>query len=292
MPEIIGRSYKGHAYWLLDGRKTPSPSKIKLEAPYLDNYHASEAIDAVIDTWDDLLAMPDQSMRRKALLGSVLARYSYAAERGRECHRLMEALVNGIQATLGDPMIVTDPVLAARLQSDPSIPRDAEAAARALALFRIDPVFTEQPIINRKWQYTGTCDLIATSPAFGDDQPTILDYKFTKQVWPDYALQQSAYSHATDLLVEVKHVGPRGGKQPSTWELEPVELRRDRAYVLNTRDGVASMHPIVTGGDVWRAVQAWVTAYWAFDPQDNNPVLDPIQPGPASMAAGDDDYPF
>jgi len=275
----------GHQYWLVDGRKMPSPSKLKLEPPFLDRYHADEALDAVMDMWDELQAMGDPSMRRKAIQPAILARYNYAAERGRECHRIMEALVYGYKAVVGDPQEVPDPVLSARMRSDPSIERDAEEAARALARFGVTPLMVEQPIINTKFWYSGTCDLVATSPAFGDDKPTILDYKFTKQVWPDYALQQSAYTHATNTLDEVSHVGPRGGKHPSTWEFGPLgDLRRDRAYVLNTRDGVSQMIPVVTGGEVWRSVQALLVAWWAFQPKEEPPILGPIQSASSATA--------
>ncbi|MDR2930636.1 MAG: hypothetical protein LBV06_07030 [Propionibacteriaceae bacterium] len=263
----------------------PSPSKIKFN-PFDNRRWMAEQIVNGIDASEFLATITDRQQWRSEAVKLGEKALGYAAERGRECHRIMEALVNGQPASVGDPQVVTDPVLSARLRVDPTIERDAQCAAKALEAFRVQPIMTEQPVINTTWWYSGSCDLVATCPVFGDDQPTIVDYKFTKSVSDEYALQQSAYNHVTNTLVRVQNRGPRGGTLPDTWEFGDMsDVRQDRAYILNTTDGYSSMVPMTTDGEVWKAVQAWVVAYWAF--LDTNPVGGPVQPvdSPADESA-------
>jgi hypothetical protein len=188
----------------------------------------------------------------------------------------MEALVNGQPAIVGDPARVTDPVLANKLAGDPSILVDASAAARALDAFRIQPYATEQALINTDWWFAGTCDLIATSPSFGD-LPAILDYKFSRDVYPEYGLQTSAYNHMTNTIIET---GGGTSKPVCTLGSMP-DMRQDRAFVLHTRNGVASLVPVKTDGYVWEAVQAFIESWWLWVPtvKADSPVGTPlIQP--------------
>ena len=261
---ITRGTHKGYNYYKVDGFTMPSPSKIKLSPVYLDQYHAEQAVDAVDDLWTELTMIPEGSTRRRLLMDAIKTNYEYAAKRGRECHRLMEALVHGEPAVVGDPDIVTDQLLARRCQTDSSILRDAEAAARALTQYQIEPVVAEQPVVNTDWWYSGTLDLIATSPVW-DYAPAVFDYKFTRDVYPDMALQMSAYNHATNTIVETMD-GKRAvytlGKMPS--------VLRTTAYILQTRGGVSQLVPVKTDGFVWDTVTAFVESWWQWAPNKDN----------------------
>jgi len=290
---ITRGTYKGHDYYKVDGYSMPSPSKIKLDAVFLDNYHAAQAVNAASDHWDQLAAMDAGSDRRGSLNAWILENYQYAAEAGREKHRLMEALVNGQPAVPGDKAILRDPSLTKRLAKDPSMLADAEAAARCLDAFKIQPFMAEQGVINTDYWYSGTLDMVATCDMFG--APSVLDYKFGRDIYPEFALQLGAYNHATHKIMEIPQTGPRGGAKRSTYELEPMPpIRHDMAFILHSTNGLARLVPVKTDGWVWDTVQAWVEAWWSYNPtvKDDPPLLAPLITDGADDLTPSDPAPF
>ena len=70
----------------------------------------------------------------------------------------------------------------------------------------IDEVIgTEQLVVNKKFGYAGTFDLLAVLK--GDTVPSVIDLKTSKDFWPTMALQLAAYREA--LLEEGKRVNRR-----------------------------------------------------------------------------------
>ena len=245
---LIRRVTNGHSWFTLDGCLMPSPSKIKLSQPFLDNYHAEVAADVVTDCWEDLAGRAP-SDRRKFFVEKTVSGFGKPAEDGKLRHSLMEALAKGEKATSDDAGAVVD----------------AECAKRAMERYGIVPVESELMVVNTSTWCAGTTDMIANVAGYGR---VVMDFKFGKEVWPDYALQLSAYAHMTNTIVEVEHRGVRGGVKPSTWELGTMpKVRTDVALLLHTHDGVSDLYEVKTNGWVWSAVVAWCRAWWLADPR-------------------------
>jgi hypothetical protein len=255
----------GHHWYKLDGMMMPSPSKIKLTPPFLDNYHAECAADVLSDHWA-ALAGRTESERRKYFLEKTRVNMEAAAVAGKLRHSLMESLLKGEPARTADEAAIAD----------------AEAAARVFDQYQIRPVASEQAVVDAEVTWcSGTTDVIADVPGYG---LVILDFKFGKEVWPDHALQLSAYAHMTNMIIEVENRGPRGGKLASTWALgEMPAVRRDVALLVHTTQGVPRLVEVKTDGWVWAAVVAWCRAWWFADPRMrksgpgfNSPISDPV----------------
>ncbi len=275
---IVRRVTNGHAWYTLDGYLMPSPSKIKLEAPFLQNWQAGIAAGVIADQWEHLAGLP-MSKRQAEFQRLFVDGLNAPAESGRHRHQLMEALLKGEKAKSQDPAAIAD----------------AEAACRVIDAMRIQPIASEQAVVNTEIWCSGTTDVIADVPGYGR---VVMDFKFTKEVWPDYALQLSAYNHMTNTIVEVEQFGPRGGKLKSTWDLGPMpEVRKDMALVLNVHEGVPRLVEVKTDGWVWLAVVAWVRAWWLADPKmrKTGPGFDSPISAPVDLpetTADDDKPPF
>lgn len=57
-------------------------------------------------------------------------------------------------------------------------------------LHEVKPLVIERPLYSRKLKITGTADFIG----WVDGEMTVLDYKSTKQIWPEVALQMAPYA--------------------------------------------------------------------------------------------------
>jgi len=62
----------------------------------------------------------------------------------------------------------------------------------------IEPIILEKGMVSEKYQYGGTID----SYCLFDGVPTLIDYKTSKAIWPEYFIQVSAYRQ---LLIEAGH---------------------------------------------------------------------------------------
>ncbi|MCL1922804.1 MAG: hypothetical protein FWG15_02895 [Propionibacteriaceae bacterium] len=269
MHDITARKWKGHSTFYMDGRKLPGPSS--LTTTDLTKPAVKEVANWVLDNWSMLAEQPLSSIP-KMIEQKGLSAWDHARDRGKQCHLVMEGLVTG-------QPVATD---------DPTVLADAEAAARLLDGFNIKPFKSEQALIHTDLLYAGTADLIAEIPNVSD-LPVILDFKFGKSIYPDHAIQASAYAHSTNMIIEHHHSGPKGGKQPSTYSLDAIpEINQREAFLLHAHDGVAQLFPIKTDGWVWECVQIFLDQYWEwklrtdFYNRDkdtfNNPILDPLVP--------------
>ena len=95
---------------------------------------------------------------------------------------------------------------------------------------KIEPIFTETPLISEQYQYGGTIDFFGKI----DGQPTLLDFKTGKALYPEYFYQLSAYEQLlaeAGRLIEVTRILRIGrnedegfeersiGKLDKQWEL-------------------------------------------------------------------------
>jgi hypothetical protein len=295
MSEIAGRRWKNHWTYYLDGLKLPGPSTLARMVPSdLTNWYAEQAAELAVNNWERLSGLPLLA-RLKEIKGAANATRDKAAAAGTLRHQVMDRLVNGLPVDPNEPELVADP------QAVP----DAEAAARLLDAFEIQPAHAEIPLANLEQLYAGTADLIAHSPALGGD--VLLDHKFGKHVYPSHAIQLAAYAHSTHMIevAKTEHTGPRGGKKPPTFEfaLAPApDVRQDVAYILHTHGGSAEMLPVKIDGWVWDAVLIACDTYWEWETRTGwnfrekdsfdspiGPPLNPPGPDPADPA---DDPPF
>jgi hypothetical protein len=104
-----------------------------------------------------------------------------AAAKGTEVHAIAEKIAAGATVEVPEP-------LAGYIDSCVSFLDDWRPAV----------VLSEATIGNRKWHYAGTLDLVADLP---DGRRALLDYKTSASgIWPETALQLSAYRHAEFYL--------------------------------------------------------------------------------------------
>lgn len=162
--------------------------------------------------------------------------WNKARDDGTKMHRLAESLVYGTpmpDELDGEP--VSDDVAAL-----------AEQVARFYDAWEVQPVVHETLIYHERNKYAGRFDLVAD---LRDGQRWLLDYKSGKGVYPEHALQATAYRYAThyvdrydvdqpmsELGIEetgVVHV------RPDNWELVPVRSDPVMAGYFNHLQHVA-----------------------------------------------------
>lgn len=90
-------------------------------------------------------------------------------------------------------------------------------------------VETEQLVINKKFSYAGTFDLLAVLK--GDATPSVIDLKTSKDFWPTVALQLAAYREG--LLEEGKKVDRRLGVRIDKLETGKLQVKE---YTQHARD--------------------------------------------------------
>lgn len=98
------------------------------------------------------------------------------ADRGKRAHVICEALITGQEVEIPDDLF--DYALGAKMFMDEWQPR---------------LVLAETTVASRRWMYAGTFDLIAD---IRNGERVLFDYKTTRDVYPETALQLAAYRWA------------------------------------------------------------------------------------------------
>lgn len=128
-----------------------------------------------------------------------------AGAKGYKVHLGASALLKGLEVSMKDafpPEYGKEP--------EPLKPDEYECLmtlANWIESSQVDPIVTEYVAFNEKEKYAGTIDLICRI----GEQIYIIDFKISSQVWPEYELQLSAYSH---LEIELEKLGIK----PEEWE--------------------------------------------------------------------------
>lgn len=228
----------GHAYYDSDGRKVPGVTTILRDGfpiRLVDWAAKSTAKDALANL--DRLAAMEREEAYDWLRGAPARHRSKATARGKDIHSHGEALARDDQTAHDVPPELIGPV---------------EAYARWLDRRAVAAIHVECPVINRKWDYCGTFDLVAR---IGETN-WLLDIKTGERVFDDAALQLAAYAHAEALLVgglreiELPRIDRVGivHVQPDQVDLLPVDVSdgvwRTFLYVRQVYDYVHGMHPI------------------------------------------------
>jgi hypothetical protein len=78
----------------------------------------------------------------------------------------------------------------------PDIQNTVRGVAQIIEWLKPEPIHIESSLWNMSKGYAGTCDLIATI----DGETWLLDWKSSKDVYPDNGLQIAAYSRAEVII--------------------------------------------------------------------------------------------
>jgi hypothetical protein len=221
----------GHAYYV-DDVKVPGVTSILKMLPNdkLVGWAGRATAEYALDNWDQLAAM-SPSQRLRTLEKARYQARDAAARRGTQVHALAEKLVAGEAVPVPD-------ALAGHVEAY----RDWLDATEAV------PVATELVVCHRALRYCGTADLIADLPPLLVDTELLpaarwlLELKTTASgVWPESALQATAYSRAE---VFIDPAAP-DDERYMEW------LGIERAGVVWIKSDACQLRPVDTSDDTW-----------------------------------------
>jgi hypothetical protein len=256
-----------------DGKKVPGVSSIlNVKAkPALIGWAAREAAEYAVDNWPEvqkLLNPPlpdvremragggsDKYKNRKAAVTLISGAYRRSsgkkAQSGTDVHLYVEQLLKG------------------RLKGQ-KVPAEAMKYLRQLATwageYDVKMTHSEQTVANTSIGYAGTLDSVLSVkiPGVRKRQSVIVDWKTgASGVWPEAALQQSAYKHAEFMVM------PDGTHKPM-----PVI---DAAYALWLRPNGYAFIPLL---DSWEGFKHLAAFYHWEQANGKNMVQSPINAKP------------
>jgi hypothetical protein len=191
--------------------------------PFLQDWAAKLAAERAVRSHDFISRMIEDAGEDAAVeyIKRAAKQYTKArADIGSEAHDLFERMMRGEDV--------------GRQRSDLEPYRRHFAAW----LEEVQPelLYAEDTVWSDTHGYAGSFDLIAKV----DGAVTILDYKTSKAVYPDVALQLAAYAHADKVILAAD-----GSEIP----MPAIE----RAGVLHITPERAALHPVLAGDDVFDA---------------------------------------
>lgn len=110
--------------------------------------------------------------------------------------------------------------------------------------WQIAPLYQECIVASRTWKYAGKFDLIGTSPHLNNGEPFLLDWKTSKNVYGDTALQVAAYATAEFMVYPVTG-------------LEAPLPEVTATYVAHIQPGETKIHPLATSRTEILTHQEW-----------------------------------
>lgn len=234
----------GHSY-LLDGEKVPGVTTVigALDKPALINWAARQAAELAVNDWDRLATLPIAA-RLQELQWAHRATNRKAATRGTRIHTFGEHLAHGREVNVPDEL--RGPV---------------EAYARFLDLWGIESTAIEVPVCHTEYRYAGTADGFVTSPRLG---PILLDVKTGSGVFPEVALQLSAYRYANLALID---------------NAEAPVPEVAACYVAHVLPDDVELVPVSAGETEWRAFLYLQAVHrWRASVKDDPPIGDVLRP--------------
>jgi hypothetical protein len=199
----------GHRY-TLDGRAVPGVTTLiskGLPKPALPRWAAKVAAEYAADNTETLLNL-DRDARVAVIKQAPWTQRDQAAVRGTDVHALADKLIHGTEVDVPEHLA-----------------GHVEAYVTWLDRFDVEPILTEQPVASRKWWYAGTFDAIVRIGG----ETLLLDWKTSKGVYGETALQTAAYANAEFYL------DADGNEQP-----------------LPKVDGLGVVHVRADGADFYR----------------------------------------
>ena len=226
---------RGHHYLDGDGQRIPGVTTILgdgIPKPQLINWAGNATAEAAINRWDELADLPP-AQRLDTLKRARYDVTDKAKRRGTEVHTYAEKLVQGQEVT-GIPDMLRGHV---------------EAYIRFIDAFELDPVLVEVVIVNYRFGYAGTLDLVATinCPHCARRCTWLMDVKTNeKGIYAETALQLAAYRYAEF------YVDNEGTEQPMP-EVDhcgAIHVTSDDAVLVPTMSGPEQMQQFRLAGKV------------------------------------------
>ena len=118
-----------------------------------------------------------------------------------------------------------------------------------LSALRLEVIAVEVPVFSRSESYAGTVDAIVRGDATRGEK-WLLDWKSGKGVWPDMALQLSAYAHAEWAGY---YAGPETSYRADLWQPVTPSWSRSKALIAHITDSEWSAYVVPVDGPVWDA---------------------------------------
>jgi len=217
---------EGRHTYALDGHRVPGVTTVIRNAtnkPALPPSAAKETALWAAANVEALTPMGTDSWVRAATAAYRDA-WGASAKRGTLLHDAARQLV------AGEPL---EPVDAEGVQWPDDVIRSAEMLARFMDEWDAQPVIAERPVFHEAHGWAGTLDLVAD---LRDGRRWLLDYKTGKTgVYPEMAMQQAAYRHATHYQ----------GVDTTTGELVDLPMVPvDRAGVVWVRPDFYELRPV------------------------------------------------
>lgn len=199
-----------HHYEDADGQRIPGVTTILgngLPKPALVNWAGNATAEYAVNNWDDLGEM-SVSDRLKVLKKARYEDRDRAAKRGTEVHDLAEHLLKGEEVSVPD-----------------ELRGHVESYVRFLDDWEPTPVIVEKTVINYKFGYAGTLDMVIDLP---DGRRVLADIKTTRSgIYGETALQLAAYRFA-----EVYIDGKREKPMPDVTDTWGIWVRADGYDVI------------------------------------------------------------
>lgn len=182
-PSISTKSISGNRHYVhpKTNEQVPSVTTILgvVNKPALPRWAAKMTAEYAVaqkDTWTGL----DNRAAIELLKGSPWRSMNDAAEKGTSIHGIAEKLLRGEQIDF----------------IQPGTEHACQSVAELITALRPKPVAIEATVWSHKYKYAGTLDLLATI----DDELWLIDWKSSKGVYPDFALQLAAYAMADEII--------------------------------------------------------------------------------------------
>lgn len=216
----IDRTYRGKPthHYTLDGKKVPGVTTLLsggLPKPALVNWASRSVAEWVADNPDRVRQMLDEDGRESivnALKSKPWDSRDDAAARGTEIHALAERIIHGDAVEV--PEHLHGPVT---------------GYVAWLDAWGVEPILTERACASRTWWYAGTFDAVLRfTRGERAGRVDLVDWKTSRGVYGESALQLAAYQHADFYLDD------DGVEQP-----------------MPDVDGLAVVHITPTGTDLY-----------------------------------------
>ena len=175
-----------------------SALKLGLPKPFLIGWAAKITAECAVDNLAIVQAMVEAGQKRAAISYLKEARYrdmNEKADRGTIVHAAVEAYVDGKPLTKAE--------IEARLEEkrlDPALAKATYPMAQGALTFlqEAEPevAWSESTVYSRTFGYAGTADLIGRMHVGASRVPVVIDFKTSKSIYDEVALQLAAYARA------------------------------------------------------------------------------------------------
>ena len=230
MTSRLAYQERWHRY-SLDGHWVPSVTGVTgsaLHKPALTYAAAREAAAWASTHAGEIEQMGEEQWRKTATMWHKTV-WGQSAETGTLVHTLAEVLI------FGNPLPTED---AEGLPYPDDVYKMAQQLAKFMDAWQVDPLAHENAVYHETDMWAGRLDLIAN---LSDGKRWLLDYKTSASgIYPETALQLSAYSHATHIQWKgedrpMPHIDRLGAVwiRPDSWQLIPVDVTdTDELYAV------------------------------------------------------------